>query len=51
MAPKVIGGVTAKTPVGGVGIPLMADAIELGTPRVDVLDGDVKLTYVLERGL
>jgi diaminohydroxyphosphoribosylaminopyrimidine deaminase/5-amino-6-(5-phosphoribosylamino)uracil reductase len=51
VAPKVIGGATAKTPVGGVGIPLMADAIELGTPRVDVLDGDVKLTYVLERGL
>lgn len=51
VAPKVIGGTTAKTPVGGAGIPLMADAIELGTPRVDVLDGDVKLTYVLERGL
>lgn len=45
VAPKVIGGETAKTPVGGAGIPLMADAIDLGTPRVDVLNGDVKLTY------
>lgn len=51
VAPKVIGGETAKTPVGGAGIPLMADAIDLGTPRVEVLDGDVKLTYTRDGGL
>ena len=51
VAPKVIGGASAKTPVAGAGIPLMADAIALGEPRIDVLDGDVRLTYTLDRGL
>lgn len=48
VAPKVIGGRDVKGPVGGAGIPLMADAIALGNPQVDVLDGDVRLTYQLE---
>jgi diaminohydroxyphosphoribosylaminopyrimidine deaminase/5-amino-6-(5-phosphoribosylamino)uracil reductase len=45
VAPKVIGGRDAKTPVAGAGIPLMADAIALGTPEVALVGDDVKLVY------
>ena len=45
VAPKVAGGRDAKTPVEGAGIRLMADALALGAPSVEVLGNDVKLTY------
>lgn len=45
VAPKVIGGRDAKTPVAGAGIPRMSDAIELGAPEVTLVGDDVKLVY------
>ena len=45
LAPKVIGGAEAKTPVEGPGFDMMADAIALGSPTVERLGNDLKLTY------
>jgi diaminohydroxyphosphoribosylaminopyrimidine deaminase / 5-amino-6-(5-phosphoribosylamino)uracil reductase len=41
IAPKIVGGVTAPSPVGGTGIAKMADAIELGDVTIEELGGDV----------
>lgn len=49
LAPKIIGG-TGASPVGGAGIPRMADALPLGTPRVSVLGDDVVLEYPVNDG-
>ncbi len=45
VAPKVIGGTDAKTPVEGTGAELMADAYLLGNPVIERFDSDLKLTY------
>lgn len=45
IAPKIVGGREAKTPVGGAGIPVMADCIRLGIPEIQQFEGDVLLTY------
>lgn len=45
LAPKVVGGADAKTPVEGGGVALMADAFELGEPQVALLGSDVKVVY------
>lgn len=45
LAPKVVGGANAKTPVEGLGVAHMADAFELGTPRVEHFGSDLKLVY------
>lgn len=45
IAPKLIGGKNAATPIGGKGIPRMAKAVRLGTPAVRTFDGDVMLEY------
>ncbi|MCR5582676.1 MAG: bifunctional diaminohydroxyphosphoribosylaminopyrimidine deaminase/5-amino-6-(5-phosphoribosylamino)uracil reductase RibD [Eggerthellaceae bacterium] len=47
VAPKIVGGSDAKTPVASLGVELMANALPLGAPRVEVLGSDVKLTYCL----
>ncbi len=41
IAPKIIGGKDARTPVEGLGIPLMADAVKLGNITVERYDEDV----------
>ncbi|WP_350454035.1 bifunctional diaminohydroxyphosphoribosylaminopyrimidine deaminase/5-amino-6-(5-phosphoribosylamino)uracil reductase RibD [Slackia heliotrinireducens] len=51
LAPKVCGGTSAPTPVGGAGAALMADALQLGKPQVDIVGDDVRLTYRLNRGI
>jgi diaminohydroxyphosphoribosylaminopyrimidine deaminase/5-amino-6-(5-phosphoribosylamino)uracil reductase len=51
LAPKVCGGASAPTPVGGAGAALMADALQLGKPQVDIVGDDVRLTYRLNRGI
>ncbi len=43
IAPKLIGGVSAKTPVGGTGFPRMSDALALANPTITPLDGDFLL--------
>ncbi len=45
LAPKVIGGASAPTPVGGRGAAKMAEASALGTPRVSMVGPDVKLVF------
>ena len=45
LAPKVVGGAEAKTPVEGAGVELMAQAYELGEPQIERFGSDVKLTY------
>ena len=41
VAPKLIGGDKALSPVGGLGIAAMGEAMGFGDPEVQVLDGDV----------
>ena len=45
IAPKLIGGRTAKTPFGGNGIPKMSHALLLGEPKIRFFDGDILLEY------
>ncbi len=44
IAPKIIGGITSKSPVGGEGIEFMKDAIELENIKIDQLGNDLMLT-------
>ena len=46
LTPKVCGGAAAKTPVAGVGVDRMADALELGHPMVEHMGDDLKITYL-----
>ncbi len=41
IAPKIVGGATANSPVGGIGIPVMADALKLKDVRTEMLGTDV----------
>lgn len=41
IAPKIIGGKDSKTPVGGVGIELMKDAIDIYNVKYRVFDSDI----------
>jgi diaminohydroxyphosphoribosylaminopyrimidine deaminase / 5-amino-6-(5-phosphoribosylamino)uracil reductase len=44
VAPKIVGGETAPTPVGGEGLPYMDRAIELEAPRWEVFGRDALLS-------
>ncbi len=48
LAPKVVGGADAKTPVEGEGFAKMADALRFGAPVVERMGDDLKLTYVTQ---
>jgi diaminohydroxyphosphoribosylaminopyrimidine deaminase/5-amino-6-(5-phosphoribosylamino)uracil reductase len=41
IAPKLAGGSTAPSPIGGNGIERMADALSLADISIEELDGDV----------
>lgn len=41
IAPKLMGGCHAPSPIAGRGLPMMADACQLRDVRTSVLDGDV----------
>ena len=41
IAPKIIGGEKSKTPIGGVGIPFMKDALKLKEIKFCEFDGDI----------
>ena len=45
LAPKIVGGADAKTPVGGAGIGRMADAVLLSLPKMTSLGQDILLEY------
>lgn len=44
IAPKIIGGQNAKTPVGGKGIAMMKDAITLKNIKIQNINGDILIT-------
>lgn len=51
IAPKIIGGNTAKTPVGGQGILKMSDAFELERQKIEYIDEDIFIeSTVRKRG-
>lgn len=43
IAPKLIGGKEAKTPIGGLGIPFMKDAISINNIKIHQFDNDIML--------
>ena len=45
IAPKLIGGAGAKSPIGGKGIAKMADCVDLGRPKITRLGEDLLLEY------
>lgn len=45
IAPKVFGGISAKSPVGGDGVNTPAEAFMLGTPEIIKIGDDVLLEY------
>lgn len=45
IAPKLIGGATAKTPIGGIGIEKIADAVKLSAPTVSQIGEDILLDF------
>ncbi len=50
IAPKIIGGSDAKTPVGGIGIELMRDAIETERITYKTFDSDICIeSYIKKR--
>lgn len=50
IAPKIIGGRSAPTPVGGRGIALMQDAIQIDNTEITALDGDILITGYYKGG-
>ena len=44
VAPKIIGGTNAKTPVGGQGVCQLHDAVRLGNLQAEPIGSDWKLT-------
>ncbi|BBW95744.1 bifunctional diaminohydroxyphosphoribosylaminopyrimidine deaminase/5-amino-6-(5-phosphoribosylamino)uracil reductase RibD [Geobacillus icigianus] len=49
IAPKLIGGQDAPTPIGGLGFPRLAEALELDIRRVERIGPDVKIAAVPKR--
>jgi len=49
VAPKILGGREAPTPVGGRGVSGVIEGVRLSPPRVQRLGDDVLLTYQVER--
>lgn len=50
LAPKLFGGEAAKSPVGGPGVAVPADALALGAPQITRLGGDLLLEYDVQKG-
>ena len=50
LAPKIVGGRTAISPVGGAGIPVLSEAVELEQLQVESLSGDVLLSGAVKKG-
>ena len=50
VAPKIVGGADAKTPVEGKGFQKLADAVELTGLTAETMAGDVLLTAYVKHG-
>lgn len=48
IAPKIFGGIGAKTPVGGVGVELPREAFFLSNPRVSQIEEDILIEWEVE---
>ncbi len=51
IAPKIICGATAKTPVGGCGIKKMDDAIQLHNIRIEQFDNDILINGEVDKNV
>ncbi len=49
IAPKIIGGRNAKTPVAGEGIALMRDAIQLENVKVSMIESDILIEATVKK--
>lgn len=49
IAPKIIGGASAKTPVGGEGVPYMRDAIALKDMNISKFEDDVMIEAYIRK--
>ena len=49
VAPKIIGGKSARTPVEGEGVTLMSEAIELEDQIVETIGGDVMISGLVKK--
>ena len=49
VAPKLIGGEKASSPMAGVGLSLMTDALRLADPQVNLIGGDVYIHGRIQR--
>lgn len=49
IAPKIVGGCDSKTPVGGIGIELMRDAIEINKIKYKTFDSDICIEGYIEK--
>ncbi len=45
IAPKLVGGKTAKTPIGGEGIGALANAVQLINPKITQIGEDILIEY------
>ncbi|QIW16830.1 riboflavin biosynthesis protein RibD [Pasteurellaceae bacterium RH1A] len=48
IAPKLVGGVAAKTPIGGAGIGDLAQAVKLKNPQVSQIGEDILVDFEVE---
>ena len=49
IAPKIAGGLAAKSPVGGAGIERLSDAVQLSVKSVERLGPDILVTADVEK--
>ena len=49
IAPKIFGGVEAKTPVGGKGVELPQEAYRLKNPKITQIEEDILIEWEVER--
>lgn len=49
IAPKIVGGLSAKSPVGGAGIPSLSDAVQLAVKSMERLGPDILVTANVEK--
>lgn len=49
IAPKIVGGTSAKTPVGGTGVVRMRDALQFRLTGATQLGADIRLDYIRTR--